>query len=64
MTREEIIQRLKTAPNRAAVARATGLSYGYLNKLVQEDIENPGSAQVDILRNYFLSLDVMQPRHQ
>jgi hypothetical protein len=60
MTKAEIIERLKRAKNRAAIARATGLQYAYLSKLVYGEIENPGSDQVDKLRNYFLAQDVLE----
>lgn len=63
MTREEIIKRLRLE-NRAEVARGTGLRRKYLDKLVYEEIENPGSAQIDTLRSYFLSLDILRGRPQ
>jgi hypothetical protein len=53
MTSAEVIERLKTAPNRQRVAEATGIQYGYLSKLVYGLIKNPGSAQIDTLRDYF-----------
>ena len=52
MTRDEIIQRLR-ASNRAQVSRDTKLPYRYLRNLIQGEIENPGSKQMDILRNYY-----------
>lgn len=64
MTREEVIRRLREAPNRADIARATGIRYGYLAKLVYEDIKNPGSEQMDKLRSHFLSLDILRGRPQ
>lgn len=63
MTRDEIIARLRNA-KRKEVARATGLTYGYLNKLAYGEIKNPGSAQVDALRSHFLALDIMHGRPQ
>ena len=63
MTRDEVIQRLKKE-NRAEVARGTNLRRGYLDKLVYGEIENPGSTQMDRLRSYFLSLDILRGRPQ
>lgn len=57
MTRDEVIQRLATAKNRAEVSRATGLHYVYLSKVAWGKIKNPGSAQVDRLRDYFAQQD-------
>lgn len=61
MTRDEIIARLKTE-NRSAVSRATKIPRGYLDRLVYGKIANPGSSQIDALRNYLLSLEVRQGR--
>jgi hypothetical protein len=63
MTREEVIQRLKKE-NRAEVARGARLPRKYLDKLVYNEIKNPGSEQMDRLRSYFLSLDIMRGRPQ
>ena len=63
MTKHEVISRLKSE-NRAEVSRGTGLPYGYLSRLVYEEIKNPGSEQMDKLRSYFLSLDIMRGRGQ
>lgn len=63
MTRDEVIQRLRTE-NRAKVARATGIPYPYLCKLVYGEIKNPGSEQIDNLRMHFISLDVIRGRPQ
>lgn len=56
MTKDEVIQRLRES-NRAEVHRATGLPYRYLRNLVDGDIDNPGSMQMDTLRNYFSQQD-------
>lgn len=62
MTKEEVIDRIKHADNRRALARASGVPYGYLNKLVYGEIKNPGSDQIDRLRSYLLSIDIMRGR--
>lgn len=61
MTRDEVITRLRSE-NRKAVARSTGIPYGYLNKLVYGEIQNPGSHQIDKLRTHFISLDITRGR--
>jgi hypothetical protein len=61
MTREDVIARLREE-NRAEVARLTGLTRGYLDKIVYGTIKNPGSEQMDTLRVHFLSLDIMRGR--
>lgn len=53
MDRDEVIQRLKAAPNRRAVSDETGIRYDYLCKVVYGLIKNPGSAQIDLLRDHF-----------
>lgn len=63
MTRDELIERLRNE-NRSAVARATGISYGYLSKLVYGEIKNPGSTQIDRLRSHFIALDIHRGRPQ
>lgn len=63
MTRAEVIERLKQE-NRSAIARATKIPRGYLDRLVYGKIKNPGSGQMDELRSYFLSLDIMRGRPQ
>lgn len=52
MDNDDIIGWLKDHPNRAELARETGLRYGYLCKLVWGEIKNPGSQQIDTLREY------------
>ena len=52
MDTQQIIERL-TASNRAAVSRATGIGYTYLNRLVWGHIKDPGASKVDKLRAYF-----------
>lgn len=47
-----IIERLREA-NRMQVSRETGIPYGYLSKLVYDEIANPGSRNIDKLREYF-----------
>jgi hypothetical protein len=49
----EVIERLKTAPNRQAVADATGLKYMYLSRLAWGEIKEPGATKLDKLREYF-----------
>lgn len=63
VTRDEIISRLR-AVKRKEVSRATAIPYGYLNKLVYGEIKNPGSAQIDRLRGYFMSQDLMNQGRQ
>lgn len=63
MTRDEVIQRLSSV-NRAEVARATGIRYMYLSRLAWGKIKNPGSSQIDVLRNYFISRDNLSERPQ
>lgn len=52
MSKDEVIKRLRES-NRAEVSRRTGLPYRYLRHLIEENIENPGSRQMDLLRDYF-----------
>ena len=61
MTKDEVIRRLGQE-NRAEIARATGLRYMYLSRLAWGKIKNPGSDQVDTLRSYFLSCDIVRGR--
>lgn len=49
----EVIERLKVAPNRQAVADATGLKYMYLSRLAWGDIKEPGATKLEKLRDYF-----------
>lgn len=53
MTMDEVIQRLKAAPNRSAVAKAADVPYGYVNKLVYGEITNPGVKYIEKLVVYF-----------
>lgn len=59
MTKDQLITRLRNS-NRRAVARATKIPYGYINKLVYGEIDNPGHIRIDKLREYFISEDVKQ----
>ena len=61
MTRDEVIERLKKE-NRKAIARSTGIPYGYLSKLVYGEIQNPGSQQMDRLRSHLIALDIARGR--
>lgn len=53
MTKDQVISSLASHPNRAEVARATGIRYMYLSKLVWGHFKNPGTDQIDKLRDYF-----------
>lgn len=60
MTNEEIIRKLKAEAGhgcptgaRARVAEETGLPYGYICRLVYDEISNPGSQQLDKLRQRY-----------
>jgi hypothetical protein len=61
MDTPQIIGRLATS-NRAAVSRATGIGYTYLNRLVWGHIKDPGASKIDRLRSYFEQQD--QPTRQ
>lgn len=66
MTSSEVIRRLIDAKGqRKAIADASGgiVSYRWIVKVIAGDISNPGSAQIDWLRSYFLSKDIMRGRH-
>ena len=56
MDTEQVIERLKAA-KRTDVARATGLKYMWLSRVVWGDIKEPSSQKVDLLRAYFSSVD-------
>lgn len=53
MTSDEVIQRVKAAPNRKELARRTGLPYDYLCRLAGDRIRDPGSSKIDLLRDFF-----------
>ncbi len=54
MTATEVIQRLRDAKKqRAAIAREAGVPYGYVAKLMNGEIGNPGSKYIDKLRDHF-----------
>lgn len=57
MTKDDVVRRLRES-NRARVSRETGLPYRYLRCLIQGEIDNPGSAQMDLLRAYYMAQDV------
>ena len=57
MNVDQVIQRLKTAPNRQAIANATGLKYMYLSRLAWGEIKDPGASKLERLRDYFLKQD-------
>lgn len=61
VTKDEIVMRLR-ADNRAKVSRDTGLAYRYLRNLIKDEIKNPGSQQMDILRAYYITEDVKATR--
>lgn len=63
MTKDEVIDELRKA-NRAEVHRATGLPYRYLRNLIDGDIDNPGSRQMDLLRSYFIAREIRSSRPQ
>lgn len=52
MDTRQVIERLSET-NRAAVSRATGIGYTYLNRLVWGHIKDPGASKIDRLRTYF-----------
>jgi hypothetical protein len=54
VTTNEVIQRLKLDPNRAAVARETGLREMYLYRLASGRIKDPGASKIERLRDYYV----------
>jgi hypothetical protein len=52
MDAPQVIERLRSC-NRAAVSRDTGINVTYLYRVVKGLIKNPGSQQIDRLREYF-----------
>lgn len=52
MTKDEVISYLANSPNRADIARGTGLRYQYLCRLAWGHIKNPGADQIDKLREF------------
>ncbi len=53
MDTPQVIERLRSCKNRAAVSRETGINVTYLYRVVSGLIKNPGSQQIDALRDYF-----------
>lgn len=53
MNTDDVIKRLRNAPNRQVVADETGILYSYLCKLVYGEIDKPNSHRIDTLRDYF-----------
>lgn len=52
MTKDDVISYVASYPNRADIARGTGLRYQYLCRLAWGHIKNPGADQVDKLRDF------------
>lgn len=52
MTKDDVIARLREA-KRSEVAKGTGLRSMYLYRVERGLIKNPGSVQIDQLREYF-----------
>lgn len=60
LTPNQVIQKLKSEVKEkscAVVSRSTGLPYRYVRNLIQDEIKNPGSAQIDLLRAYYAEKD-------
>lgn len=59
MTKEEVVARLQQIPKsqRAAFAREVGLSYSWIRYVQTGVIKNPGTDQMDTLREYFRRAD-------
>lgn len=53
MDTAQVIERLKNS-KRVDVARATGLKYMWLSRVVWGDIKEPSSQKIDVLRDYFI----------
>lgn len=57
MDTQQVIERLRAA-KRTEVAKATGLKYMWLSRVVWGDIKEPSSQKIDLLRAYFSSTPV------
>jgi hypothetical protein len=54
---DDVIQKLRDAPNKAQIARDTGIRYSYFCKLLYgkktKRIQKPSAEKIDALRDYF-----------
>lgn len=59
MTGEEVLRRIRAIPpeGRMALAEGTGLPFNYVYRVATERIRDPGSAKVDVFREYFIRQD-------
>ena len=53
MDTQQVIERLKTAKNRAEIGRVTGIKYMHLSRIAWGKVKSPGGLMVDKLRAYF-----------
>lgn len=60
MDTHQVIERLKAEPNRAIVARETGMDYMYLSRLAWGKTIRPSAEKIDQLRAYYQRKDAQQ----